>query len=178
MKKINKHNQDGFTMVEIMVVVVIVAILAAVALPTYFALVQNAYASEPKTVISNIENAGKMYYQTYGENRVAAIPATVKEMVKIGMDVFVETGAGEKSHFSNDDYKAAGADIVSDRSSLWAQSDIILKVAPAELDEIDMMKDGTAYVSFFQTTILTDHVKKLVNKNISAFSMHLIHEQH
>jgi len=75
-----------------------------------------------------------------GENRVAAIPATVKEMVKIGMDVFVETGAGEKSHFSNDDYKAAGADIVSDRSSLWAQSDIILKVAPAELDEIDMMK--------------------------------------
>ena len=109
-----------------------------------------------------------------GENRVAAIPATVKEMVKIGMDVFVETGAGEKSHFSNDDYKAAGADIVSDRSSLWAQSDIILKVAPAELDEIDMMKNGTAYVSFFQTTILTDHVKKLVNKNISAFSMHLI----
>ena len=96
-----------------------------------------------------------------GENRVSAIPATVKEMVKIGMDVFVETDAGEKSHFSNDDYKTAGADIVSDRSILWAQSDIILKVAPAKLDEIDMMKDGTAYVSFFQTTILTDQVKKL-----------------
>ena len=80
MKKINKHNQDGFTMVEIMVVVVIVAILAAVALPTYFALVQNAYASEPKTIISNIENAGKMYYQTYGE-----WPSDIEEMERRGL---------------------------------------------------------------------------------------------
>ena len=109
-----------------------------------------------------------------GENRVAAIPATVKEMVKSGMKVFVESGAGENSHFSNDEYNNAGADIVSDRSSLFAQANLIVKVAPAELDEIDMMKDGTTYVSFFQTTIQTEHVKKLVEKNISAFSMHLI----
>ena len=109
-----------------------------------------------------------------GENRVAAIPATVKEMVKSGMKVLVESGAGENSHISNDEYKNAGAEIVSDRANLLANTDLILKVAPAELDEIDMMKDGTAYVSFFQTTIQTEHVKKLVNKNISAFSMHLI----
>ena len=109
-----------------------------------------------------------------GETRVAAIPATVKEMVKSGMKVLVESGAGENSHISNDEYKNAGAEIVSDRANLLANTDLILKVAPAELDEIDMMKDGTAYVSFFQTTIQTEHVKKLVNKNISAFSMHLI----
>ncbi|MDP7512589.1 MAG: Re/Si-specific NAD(P)(+) transhydrogenase subunit alpha [Candidatus Marinimicrobia bacterium] len=109
-----------------------------------------------------------------GENRVAAIPATVKEMVKSGMKVLVESGAGENSHISNDEYKNAGAEIVSDRANLLANTDLILKVAPAELDEIDMMKDGTLYVSFFQTTIQTEHVKKLVNKNISAFSMHLI----
>ena len=109
-----------------------------------------------------------------GENRVAAIPATVKEMVKSGMKVLVESGAGENSHISNDEYKNAGAEIVSDRANLLANTDLILKVAPAELDEIDMMKDGTVYVSFFQTTIQTEHVKKLVEKNISAFSMHLI----
>ncbi len=109
-----------------------------------------------------------------GENRVAAIPATVKEMVKSSMKVLVESGAGENSHISNDEYKNAGAEIVSDRANLLANTDLILKVAPAELDEIDMMKDGTVYVSFFQTTIQTEHVKKLVNKNISAFSMHLI----
>ena len=109
-----------------------------------------------------------------GENRVAAIPATVKEMVKSSMKVLVESGAGENSHISNDEYKNAGAEIVSDRANLLANTDLILKVAPAELDEIDMMKDGTVYVSFFQTTIQTEHVKKLVEKNISAFSMHLI----
>lgn len=109
-----------------------------------------------------------------GENRVSAIPATVKEMVKSGMNVLVESGAGENSHISDDEYKNAGADIVSDRVTLLAQTNLILKVAPAGLDEIDMMKDGTTYISFFQTTIQTEHVKKLVNKNISAFSMHLI----
>jgi NAD(P) transhydrogenase subunit alpha len=109
-----------------------------------------------------------------GENRVAAIPATVKEMVKSGMKVHVEAGAGEKSHFSDDDYKNAGADIVSERSSLLAKTDLILKVAPAEMAEIDDMKEGTTYVSFFQTTIQTECVKKLSEKNISAFSMHLI----
>ena len=109
-----------------------------------------------------------------GETRVAAIPATVKEMVKNGMKVLVESGAGENSHISNDEYKNTGAEIVSDRANLLTNTDLILKVAPAELDEIDMMKDGTVYVSFFQTTIQTEHVKKLVNKNISAFSMHLI----
>ncbi|MBT88376.1 MAG: NAD(P)(+) transhydrogenase (Re/Si-specific) subunit alpha, partial [Candidatus Marinimicrobia bacterium] len=71
-----------------------------------------------------------------GENRVAAIPATVKEMVKSGMKVLVESGAGENSHISNDEYKNAGAEIVSDRANLLANTDLILKVAPAELDEI------------------------------------------
>ncbi len=67
MKLIKNRKQDGFTMIEIMVVVVIVAILAAIAIPTYVEYVKGAYASEAKTVIGNIENAAKMYYQTYGE---------------------------------------------------------------------------------------------------------------
>ena len=75
------------------------------------------------------------------------------------MKVLVESGAGENSHISNDEYKNTGAEIVSDRANLLTNTDLILKVAPAELDEIDMMKDGTVYVSFFQTTIQTEHVK-------------------
>ena len=113
-----------------------------------------------------------------GENRVAAIPATVKEMVKNGMKVLVESGAGENSHISNDEYKNTGAEIVSDRANLLTNTDLILKVAPTELDEIDMMKDGTVYVSFFQTTIQTEHVKKLVNKIYPHFPCISFHVQH
>ena len=66
MKQTDKKMSDGFTMIEIMVVVVIVAILAAIAVPTYVKYVESARASEPKSVIGNIDNASKMYYQTYG----------------------------------------------------------------------------------------------------------------
>ena len=71
--------QSGFTMIEIMVVVVIVAILAAFAVPTYLEYVKSARASEAKSVIGNIENASKMYYQTYGE-----WPSDIEELDRTG----------------------------------------------------------------------------------------------
>ncbi len=111
---------------------------------------------------------------TLGEHRVSAIPATVKNMIKKGMAVKVEAGAGEGSHISDNDYKDAGADVVSDRISLLADADLILKVAPATVEEINLFKNGSTYVSLFQTTRHLDLVKKLREKNISAFSMTII----
>ena len=64
---LKRTSKSGFTMIEIMVVGVIVAILAVIALPTYLNYVKSSYASEARTVMSNINNASKMYYQTKGE---------------------------------------------------------------------------------------------------------------
>jgi len=60
-------------------VVVIVAILAAIALPIYLDYVQSSYASEARTVISNVHNAAKMYYQTRGE-----WPGDVEQLERAG----------------------------------------------------------------------------------------------
>ncbi|MFQ6613681.1 MAG: type IV pilin protein [Fidelibacterota bacterium] len=79
MKRWAKRGQSGFTMIEIMVVVVIVAILAAIAVPIYIDYVKSARASEAKSVIGNIYNASKMYYQTYGQ-----WPADVEELERSG----------------------------------------------------------------------------------------------
>lgn len=79
MKHVRKLKQNGFTMIEIMVVVVIVAILAAIAIPTYVDYVKGAYASEAKSVIGNIDNAAKMYYQTFGE-----WPSDIEELERRG----------------------------------------------------------------------------------------------
>jgi type IV pilus assembly protein PilE len=79
MKQTSEKRQSGFTMIEIMVVVVIVAILAAIAVPTYVKYVESARASEAKSVIGNIDNAAKMYYQTYGE-----WPTDVEELENSG----------------------------------------------------------------------------------------------
>jgi len=114
------------------------------------------------------------------ENRVAAIPATIKEYIKKGMEVLVETKAGEGSFISDDDYKSVGAMIVDDVKELYAKSDFILKVnsplmnKSKEIHEGDMLKDGSAFVSFFQTTMEKESVQKFVSKKITGFSMHLV----
>ena len=76
---LKRRTQSGFTMIEIMVVVVIVAILAVIALPTYLDYVKSSYASEARTVMSNINNASKMYYQTRGE-----WPSEIDELERAG----------------------------------------------------------------------------------------------
>ena len=60
------------------------------------------------------------------ETRVAGTPATVAQLIKLGYDVVVESGAGAKSSFPDDAYTEAGATIAPG-DQVWA-SDIVLKV--------------------------------------------------
>ena len=103
-----------------------------------------------------------------GENRVSAIPATVKEFTKKGIDVYVESGAGDGSFISNEEYENSGAKIV-DRNDLYLNSDIIIKVnSPIinnDINECDLLKDESIFVSFFQTTRELKTVKELQKKN-------------
>jgi len=109
-----------------------------------------------------------------GEKRVAAIPATIKEMIKKNMSVLVEAGAGEGSFISDQEFADAGASIVSDRAALINDTDMVIKVAPVTEEEIQQLKNNSVYISFFQTMKRIDQVKKISDKKISAFSMHLI----
>ncbi|NQV16294.1 prepilin-type N-terminal cleavage/methylation domain-containing protein [bacterium] len=59
--------ESGFTLIEVLVVVIIVAILAAVAFPIYQNYVKGAYASDAQSAIGSIWNASQMYYQDLGE---------------------------------------------------------------------------------------------------------------
>ena len=109
-----------------------------------------------------------------GENRVAVTPQTVKDLLKSGLEVHIQAGAGESSFIADSDYENSGAKIIADASSILSNSDLTVKVATETLDENDQLKNESAYISFIQTTRETEAVKKLTQKNISAFSMHLI----
>ena len=111
---------------------------------------------------------------TAGENRVSATPQTVKELIKSGLTVRVQTGAGDASHYPDQDYQNAGAEICTDAAATSANANIILKVASPTMEEMDLIPNGSAFVSLFQTTREIQQVKALTNKNITGFSMHLI----
>ena len=108
------------------------------------------------------------------ETRVAAIPATVKQYVSAGFDVKVESGAGVASQISDNDFKEAGAEILPDAASVFSACDMVLKVNSPTDDEMSMIKDGSSYVSFFQTMKETSKVIALQKKNVTGYSMHLI----
>ena len=109
-----------------------------------------------------------------GEKRVAATPKTVKELINSGITVRVQSAAGEHSFFSDQDYQNAGAEVVTELTDLLNGVDIVLKVAPATLEEMDAMPNDVTYISLFQTTKRAEQVRKLSAKNITGFSMHLI----
>jgi NAD(P) transhydrogenase subunit alpha len=111
---------------------------------------------------------------TANENRVAATPQTVKDLIKSGLTVRVESGAGEASYITDQDYKDVNAEIFSNQTSILKGADIILKVASATKAEIEKMPDNAAYISLCQTTRELELVKLLNDKSITGFSMHLI----
>jgi len=103
------------------------------------------------------------------ENRVALSPEVVKLLRKKGFDVVVESGAGEKSYFSNQDYEAAGASIGTSKDVLAA--DLVLKVNLATPQEIALMKEGAAYISYMYAYQHPEVLAAFNAKRISSFSM-------
>ena len=110
----------------------------------------------------------------HDETRVAATPQSVKELIKSGYEVNIETGAGTSSFISDDNFKNAGANIVNTTNELFKDSDIIIKVAAPTIDEIELMPKGSILISFFQPTIELEKVKSISNKKITGLSMHLV----
>ena len=108
------------------------------------------------------------------ETRVAATPGSIKELVKAGLSVMVETQAGIKSHISDTDYKNAGASIIESKEKLLSSANILLKVLPPTLDQIVLLQPKSIVVSFCQTTRDIDTVKALKEQSVTGFSMHLI----
>ncbi|NLF53842.1 MAG: Re/Si-specific NAD(P)(+) transhydrogenase subunit alpha [Thauera phenolivorans] len=83
-----------------------------------------------------------------GEKRVATVPDVVEKLVKLGFTVAVESGAGDAANFSDDTYRAAGAEVVGSAAELWARADIVFKVRPPSLDEVALMREAGMLIGF------------------------------
>ena len=83
-----------------------------------------------------------------GEKRVATVPDVVEKLVKLGFKVAVESGAGDAANFSDEAYRAAGAQVVQGAANLWAQADFVFKVRAPSAEEAALMREGQSLVSF------------------------------
>ena len=107
-----------------------------------------------------------------GEKRVAIVPSTVSALSKKGYEFFLVSDSGLLSNYFDNDYKEAGAKIVSQNEVF--DCDIICKVNAPSDEEMSLLKPGTLFISLLQSIKEIDCVKKLADKKVSAFSLNLL----
>ena len=76
------------------------------------------------------------------EYRVGLTPASVRELTEHGHAVLVETNAGASIGLTDDQYRAAGAEIVADAATVFARADMIVKVKEPQPQECAMLRPG------------------------------------
>lgn len=103
------------------------------------------------------------------ERRVALIPATVATLTKKGFSVNIEENAGVEAKFLNEDYAAAGANLVN-RDKAFT-SDIVLKVRAPETKEIEFFKQNGTLLSFLYPAQNKELVDLLAKRNMTVFAM-------
>jgi NAD(P) transhydrogenase subunit alpha len=108
---------------------------------------------------------------TPGERRVALTPDAAAALVKTGLEVLVEAGAGEGAFHADAAYDKAGAKIVRDGGALWREADVVVKVQKPTLDEADQLRSGATLVSFLQALTSPELVERLAARQITSFGM-------
>ena len=106
-----------------------------------------------------------------GEKRVATVPEVVEKLIKLGFKVTVESGAGDQANFSDDTYRAAGAEVLEGAAALWAASDIVFKVRGPSADEVALMRAGSTLISFIWPAQNPELMQQLTAKNATVLAI-------
>ena len=114
---------------------------------------------------------------TFQESRIPIVPDAVQLLVSHGHEVLIESKAGNGANFQDSEFSEAGAKIVYDTKEIY-KADVILKVEPPTIKEIEMMKGRQTLISALQiTTRSIDFVEKLINKKINCLAYELIQDE-
>jgi len=103
------------------------------------------------------------------EYRVAMTPDGVREFERQGIDVFVETGAGEGASFSDDDYRAAGATIVPTAADAWAQQ-MVVKVKEPKAEEFGHLRRDLVLFTYLHLAAYPEVAKALLAAGTTALA--------
>jgi alanine dehydrogenase len=103
------------------------------------------------------------------EGRVSLTPDGVREFERLGTEVFVQTGAGEAANISDDEYRAAGADIVPTAADAWAQQ-MVVKVKEPKEEEFGFLRDDLVLFTYLHLAAYPQVAKALVKSKCTAIA--------
>jgi proton-translocating NAD(P)+ transhydrogenase subunit alpha len=104
-----------------------------------------------------------------GERRVALVPDAVGKLVAEGLEVAVESGAGRYAFATDDDYRAAGAEVVT--GDVLAGSDVVLTVSPLTVEQARLLRPGTITLGFLPVGAHAELLDALRQRDVLAFAM-------
>ncbi|MBK8176308.1 MAG: Re/Si-specific NAD(P)(+) transhydrogenase subunit alpha [Rhodospirillales bacterium] len=113
-----------------------------------------------------------------GETRVATSPDVVKKFAGLGLDVIIETGAGEDSAITDDEFRGAGATIASDEAAALQDADVVLKVQrpliEGALNEVSLIKPGAVLIAYLAALTHPDEVAAYAKAGLTTFALELM----
>jgi NAD(P) transhydrogenase subunit alpha len=109
-----------------------------------------------------------------GENRVALIPSGIDALISAGFEVVIQEGAGDNSHFSDDEYRNCGASIAPSAESLYQQADIVLKVRQPLDEEVALLQEGSTLICLLDAWFNLPLIKQLAVRNVRSFALEFI----
>ena len=121
-------------------------------------------------------NIGVPQETSFQENRISLTPESVSLLTSHGHQILLESNAGVKSNFSDDQYLKAGAKIVSSKKEVYS-SDIIVKVEPPTESELNLLKKGQQLISAIQLkTRNKDYFLQLIKKHVLSIAIEHIRD--
>ncbi|MFZ8889611.1 MAG: Re/Si-specific NAD(P)(+) transhydrogenase subunit alpha [Pseudomonadales bacterium] len=109
-----------------------------------------------------------------GELRAPLVPASVKKLVKLGLEVAVEASMGEAAGFADAAYVEAGARIEADRAALLSAADLVLRIRKPSDEDVALLKAGAMHASLLDPFNERGLIDKLAAKGVTAISMEMV----
>ena len=107
-----------------------------------------------------------------GEKRVALVPDIINKLTRLGLEVAIESGAGNSAQASDDAYRAAGAQVVS--GDVLKSADVVLSVTALTPAQIATLKKGAITISFLSVVNQRESIDAAVAAGVTAFSLELV----
>ncbi len=107
-----------------------------------------------------------------GEKRVALVPDIISKLIKAGLEVVIESGAGVSAEFSDDQFAAAGA--IVKNGNVISEADVVASVQPLTPDQMKLLKKGAITISFLSPTTAVDSIEAAAAAGVTALSLELV----